>query len=359
MIEKMNYKNIREIRLKKNGLINHFPDIEVCVKNLFGIQCQYQMYGFISLFNRVENLTMHEIVCNDNLIKAWGQRTTLHIYHRHEWEKINILYLRRKNWVDKYCRELSIDVKEILYDISNFMSKCKFATKREIESSINNIYKKELMQWGGVLILATLNGILCGCIDEPDKKIYMFNEENEENIELDYHEILCEMIKRYFLFYGPASKKDFSHWSGFSIGEFDGEFKRIKELFDFFILDGVKYYYLKEDKELLEQKDEINIDYPIILGKFDPLLVSYKNKEWILDGMQSDIIWREAGQIEGVIVNRKGVLATWRYKICGNSIIFTVVLTNRITKRERNKLEIKFSQLAKFMGKERYMVSIN
>ena len=91
MTNDITYKALREMRLLNNGLIDLFDNNDICIKSLFGIQCQYQMYGLISLFCRVKNLEISHVMNNKNLVKIWGMRTTLHIMHKQDWLALNIV----------------------------------------------------------------------------------------------------------------------------------------------------------------------------------------------------------------------------------------------------------------------------
>ncbi len=41
---------------------------------------------------------------------------------------------------------------------------------------------------------------------------------------------------------------------------------------------------------------------PLLLGKFDPLFVSYAKKNWLASEKETSLIWRTAGQIEAVLI---------------------------------------------------------
>lgn len=352
MINNISYKSLREMRLLNNGVIHKFDNIDICVKSLYGIQCQYQMYGLISFFNRVNNIQIYNIVNNENLVKVWGMRTTLHIMHKWDWLALNVVYLDNNTWVDKMCERLSLDSSLVLDEILNFIKVHKSATKKEIENSLKYECRKELMQWGGVLILCTLQGFLYGVLSEKDEKRYVYNVQNNSEI-ANYSDVISDMLKRYFTFYGPASKMDFSHWAGLPLKAFETEFYRLENSLNNFILDGITYYYTNSAKIL--KKDQLsNIEYPIVLGKFDPLLVCYENKRWILDNLDANIVWGTAGQIEGVILGTQGILATWRYKMVRYKIFYYIKQVKDITLSEKKQLNIKFKQLTDFMRHDKY-----
>lgn len=338
--------DLQKLRLYNNGLIDKFKNVDDCVKSLIGIQCQYQVYALISIYNRMG--IEYNIFLDENLIKSWGQRTTLHIYHKSDYNLVSDTYCEIDNWVYKYFKLLKIDYQKYLAPIITFLNdndNCMIE-KSKIQSMIPNYKSKEVMEWSGLLILATYHKILYGILNVEDKKIYVKADINNNS-----NKAISNFIYRYFKFYGPATIQDFLHWSGL-------KYKNIRQYLDeyickakYFWINNKKYYY-----ENLPDIKETKIDYPIILGKFDPLLISYDDKEWILNGIDKSFIWKPAGQVEGVILFSKGLKGTWHYKIKKNKIIFEVKEINCFTKIERGKLEKKFADLGKNIFDKEIMV---
>lgn len=333
-----NYSNLdlQKLRSYNNGLIDKFESADMCVESLIGIQCQYQNYALISIYNRTNYKC--NIFSNNNLIKSWGQRTTLHIYHKNDYNLISDLYRQSDNWVYKYAKHLKIDYSKYLNSITDFFyeNNKKTIEKLEIQNIIPKYKSKEIMAWSGLLILATYHKVLYGILNEEDKKLY------KQNDIVDSKKINSDLIYRYFKYYGPATRQDFLHWSGLKYKEIKEDLDKYIKKAKYLSIDKKKYYY-----ESLPDSKEVKISYPIILGKFDPLLISYSDKEWILNGKNKTLIWKAAGQIEGVILFSKGLKGTWHYSLKGNKIIFEINEISPLTKGEKNRLEKKFVEIGK------------
>lgn len=333
-----NYSNLdlQKLRLYNNGLIDKFESADMCIESLIGIQCQYQNYALISIYNRTNYKC--NIFSNNNLIKSWGQRTTLHIYHKNDYNLISDLYRQSDNWVYKYAKHLKIDYSKYLNSITDFFyeNNKKTIEKLEIQNIIPKYKSKEIMAWSGLLILATYHKVLYGILNEEDKKLY------KQNDIVDSKKINSDLIYRYFKYYGPATRQDFLHWSGLKYKEIKEDLDKYIKKAKYLSIDKKKYYY-----ESLPDSKEVKISYPIILGKFDPLLISYSDKEWILNGKNKTLIWKAAGQIEGVILFSKGLKGTWHYSLKGNKIIFEINEISPLTKGEKNRLEKKFVEIGK------------
>ena len=339
--------DIQKMRLINNGVLNKFTNVEDCIISLLGIQSQYYNYALISLFNRVEKLDLNYLPKNENIIKSWGQRTTVHLYHKKDYNMISSLYVDKFNWIKKYAKHLNVNLSEYLELINSYMKENSVATKNELEKILPEEYRKDIMQWSGLLIEATYQKIIYGIVNDKDEKIYKKNDivENDFNI--------YDLIERYFKYYGPATIKDFLHWSGLRKQDVDEYLRLFVSVYYYIDLNGEKYYYVDELPDIKKYKTN---DY-IVLGKFDPLLVSYSNKKWILNDYDSKVIWKEAGQIEGVILNNKGIIGIWHYVFKNNKVVFNVKLLKDDNSINKDKIEKRLKRIAKFLKKQELIIN--
>ncbi len=337
--------DIQKMRLINNGVLNKFENVDDCVISLLGIQSQYYNYALISLYNRVKKMNLNCLSKNKNIIKSWGQRTTLHLYHKKDYNMISSLYADKYNWIKKYAKGLDINLNEYLDLINNYMKKKGIATKNEIENILPEKYRKDIMQWSGLLIEATYQKLIYGIINDKDEKIYKINDIAENDFDIN------DLFERYFKYYGPATISDFLHWSGFRKCDIANEINNFISNKHYINFEEEKYYYIGKLPNIKQYK----CDNYIALGKFDPLLVSYNNKKWILDNYDSRFIWKKAGQIEGVIINGKGIIGTWHYILKNNKVIFNVNLLNNNI--DENKLEKSFKLIVKFLNCKDFLIN--
>ena len=193
-----NYSNLdlQKLRLYNNGLIDKFESADMCVESLIGIQCQYQNYALISIYNRTNYKC--NIFSNNNLIKSWGQRTTLHIYHKNDYNLISDLYRQSDNWVYKYAKHLKIDYSKYLNSITDFFyeNNKKTIEKLDIQNIIPKYKSKDIMAWSGLLILATYHKVLYGILNEEDKKHEIRYDEITEKICTEMGTTACNQAKK-------------------------------------------------------------------------------------------------------------------------------------------------------------------
>ena len=141
------------------------------------------------------------------------------------------------------------------------------------------------------------------------------------------------------------------HWSGLKKADIEEELNTFVSTNYYFEFNNEKYYYTEKMNDMSKYK--IN-DY-IALGKFDPLLISYKNKEWILGEHDSKVIWKEAGQIEGIIISNKGIVATWHYTLKSSKVIFNVKLLENDIKE--SKIEKALKSIAIFLKRKDFEIN--
>ncbi|MBF2514278.1 winged helix DNA-binding domain-containing protein [Listeria marthii] len=347
---------IAQNRLHNSGLLQtKFPTAEEATRALFGIQSQYQQFGEISLFNRVDNLTKENLQMTydkNELIKIWGQRMTVHMYTPDDWFYVHDVYANKNNWLRKHTESLGHDLDDLLAKMEELLLR-EDKVPKEAFAALFGDQAKELMTWGGVFIQGSLEGKLFCVPEAPKTRFYSHRTRIDSQSFEDWLNIernktgLETMIDCYFSAYGPATIQDFKHWSGLLNSDYMAILeKRLENYFCYIGEDG-KTYYSK-----IETHEELEMDTPLLLGKFDPLFVSYAKKNWLANEKETSLIWRIAGQIEAVLIINGQFIGTWRYKVTGNKIVFLFYLSKKLTKKSQKTVEIEAIKLAEFLHKD-------
>ena len=261
-------------------------------------------HAIINIFNRVENFQISNLdmyASSNKIIKVWGQRLTLHIFN-------------------------------IRTDI---ISAC-------------SMYPKDIFQWGGILIQATLNGKLYGKVSSDDKKIFM-HVSNLDNYKFEkYDNYMQDLILRYVKGYAPISLKDFKHWNGLKEYEFIDEFNKLSSKLVKLKVGKEEYYLDKLDYEKYKYITLKNNRKLKLLGKFDNLLLAYFNKEWIIEKHFIKKVWGKAGQVEALILYNNKIIGTWRYKIINYKINFDIFLFYNFKEEIINQIYKETERIAVF-----------
>lgn len=353
----LSLENIKYLRFYNSGLINRFSNPYECAKALIGIQCQYFNSSTISIFNRTENESITskgitEQIQKGDLIESWGQRATLHIYCKEDWQKISGTFKNQMNWVTKHYTELGIDIEREMSKIEDIIKSESHLSKLDI---INRGVNPELIcNWGGLLIQLSLDGKLC--IANNENKIRYIHRSKSSCSQEPFgndKSYVKELMLRYFKTYGPATLSDFSHWSKFKRVEIIDDFNDIINDLESIQHNNKKYYI---SKDLIAQLPEnhlqnLKLDGIYLLSKFDPLLISYKDKSIFVETKFKSLVWGKAGQIEATIFKDGSVIATWRYRTSNQYIHFMVYLIKKINSKDKKVIIQKLHEIADFMEK--------
>ncbi len=356
MMRVLSNSEIAQSRLSNSGLLHmKFSSAPVASRALFGIQSQYQQFGEISLFNRVNDLTKADLQQDydkKRLIKIWGQRMTVHMYTPSDWFFIHNVYASRNNWIKKHTGTLGRDLETLLEEMEQLLLSEEKIPK-EAFAKLFGEQAKDLMIWGGVFIQGSLDGKLF-CVPESPKTRYYshrywIDSETEESwLSTPRQQTGIEaMIDRYFTAYGPATVHDFKHWAGLPNFEFQSTLDKILPTYFCYIGEDGKNYYSKTEIVPVPEQEK-----PILLGKFDPLFVSYGKKNWLANEKETSLIWRSAGHIEAVLILNGHFYGTWRYKITGNRIVFHFYLSKKLFKKDQKQVEQQAMKLAAFLCKD-------
>ena len=362
----MTKEKIIYMRLLINCLLRPFDSVQSCIYNLIGIQSQHQQFGEISIFNRTDPAadqnTLKNLYSSYEIIKTWGQRTTVHMYSIKDWTNISDIFFGNIPVVNKCRNENPEEFDHLLSLLDEKGEKMKILSKKDIltitEKSSNHFSFDNNGLMYTLIIQSALSGILFGLPEMPHTKSFIhYNNVNMKKWEFNNDqqtETLKNILLRYFTFYSPATLADFCHWSGLKKSFVESVFNEIKGSLEEFSFDNKKYYLPKNDEDYLSLKDSSSFDdnkEVLLLGKFDPLFVCYRHKDWIATPAQEKEVWRTSAIIESVLLIGNRLSGTWRYETKGKNMNFNFFMFEKISVSEKKKITKKAENLALFQNK--------
>lgn len=359
---KLAREDIFHTRLSKSGLITPFNCVQECTKALFGIQSQYQQFSEISLFNRVKEITpgdLDQFFRSYDIIKLWGQRSTVHLYCKEDWKYISKIYGERNNFVVTFFKDDSTALKKGLKAIEKEALQgriSKKTVKAILDKEIPHI-QNEYRDYG-FLLKSTLDGILFALPEKPHTKhffhrSFLFAEKDMiEWNKITQKEALSQLLERYFKAYGPASFKDFLHWSGLKKNEVHEAFQNIRSQLTSFDYNGNELFLFKEDPHLAALTPSSKKHIVRLLGKFDPLFVCYADKTWAMPAEAFKHVWRPAAHVESVLIVGDEAAGTWRYALSGRQISYEIHSFKKISLDDKKQIRKEAEKLAAFLSKD-------
>ncbi len=356
MIEK---NKINRFRLLKNGLVKKFPDITSCLFSLNGIQAQILSASYLSIFNRVENIKSEDIdkalTLDHSIIRVWAYRSTLHLINSCNWDLISSALIEDHSWFkDKInksnCRD---EYLEISHDIRDFISKHVIFSRSDLKVCFKNPDKYDfyISSWGGLLIDLSQKGFICHA--PINKKINFVSRSNWlPNLKFNSFDLVqanITLLRNYIKSYGPVEVGDFAFWRGINKSQAAEYFNLISDELYKICYNNKIYYISKKDKYIYSNFDDTHNSI-LLLYKFDPILLAYKDKFNMIDPMNYKNIWQIAGHIEGVILNSGFIIGRWNYKKTKPDIIFQYDFFYKVSDSIIEQVVNKSLDIIKFLG---------
>lgn len=145
---------------------------------------------------------------------------------------------------------------------------------------------------------------------------------------LKYEDALKQIIRRYFTCYGPATVYDLLHWLGFSTSKTAyTELETLCYQMNSLVQYAPGLWGTKTNLTTLINLDAESIleDNIFFLGKFDPLLLAYSDKSWLVEEKYNNIIWRKAGHVSGTVIVNGSACATWNTELKKDCIKVSII----------------------------------
>lgn len=316
------------VRLYNSCVLNPQDSFNRISALLFGVQSQVFSASAIAFAVRTKDLNFEQLkqdLDSLELVRLWGLRTTIHIYHSNDWNALLSFVSQKDNWYKNKMKRAGIDIDDNVKKALESIRDIDYFNRTTLIKL--GIDAEQIGPWGDLLIELNNRGY-----------IFHYNIPNNffgntqvvlgKKIEVPKwsDDLKKELIFRFFHAYAPATIRDFSHWCGITIHEAEEYFQLIKNRMTTIMCGNKEYYIEVEQKEAYKC---IYLNYHddaiyILLPKFDPLLLAYHDKSWIVENQFMSRVWRVAGHVDGVVLQYGKAIATWRYKIKAKKMYFEV-----------------------------------
>ena len=327
---KLSEEQIRWFRLRRNGLVDPFASPEAAVGALAGVQAQILTASMLALWNRSaagadgEAAVAARLFEGRTLLRLWGQRHTLHLYAREDWPTLYAAFSGRRTWWERQtARDPTLDLaayREGVARVATLMRERGTLSRKELRASGIPLPDALLSPWGGVFAELVRLGEACHARWDGGEARYAHRGHWLPDFAWSpptMEAANIELTRRFFRCYGPASAGDFFYWRGVAAGAAWGWLRALEgELVE---VDGERRLLAwKEDLPDLFAEPPEREAWPVrMLGRFDPMLLAHRVKDWIVAPAYYSRVWRPAGHIEAVVLEHGQAVGTWRYDRIG------------------------------------------
>lgn len=341
--------NLINSRLNNSLLTNKKNTIESVLSHVLGVQAQYPNYSKINIINRIHEKyhgNFHKKLNEPDTILAWGVRQTVHFYRKKDWLNLALLLEDQEDWPDKSLTKKGYSVSNELAHLEALFTRENPLKKQIIQDHFKEHWN-DLFHWSALFLKASRSGNLYFKLKENRKHYYWYSFEEKSSLNKEITEL--NLLKHYFSAYGPATKADAAHFFGVSQRFFTLSFEQYFKTAD---INGTLYYYVEPTP--LEEIPKI-----LLLGKFDPLLLAYKDKRWLVSEEEAPLIWRKAAQVEAILLLNGKFSGTWRYKTYGTKVEFNFFLQQSIDTKTKRSIEEQLFPFAYVLRKELHSVNFH
>jgi len=342
-----------------NQQINHskLKRPEQVLSWLGAIQGQDYTGAKWSIGLRLPNATDIDIehaFANKKILRTWLMRGTLHIVSAEDIEWMRALVAPKiiKGNARRY-KELELD-EPTLFKSSDFIVKVLQDKKTVNRSELLAALEKNGISTKGqraayMLQRASYDGLVCQINSVRSSANYILMEKSVTGgINLDRHEAVAELTKRYFRSRGPATIQDFVWWSGLTVAEAKAGLEVNKSLFCQEIIEG-QTYWLPNESQTLKSGNHSTFFLP----GFDEFLLAYKVRSASLDPKYSNN-WCPGnnGMFFPFIVVDGQVTGIWKRAFKKNAVIIEITSFDIHKQMDVNSINTAIKKFCRFIDME-------
>jgi hypothetical protein len=327
-------EQIRWFRQRRSGLVAPFGTPEDAAAALGGVQAQILSAAMLALWNRSATGAKSaealggRLFDERTLVRLWGQRHTLHLYASADWPIIHATFAQRRTWWERQAA-LGKDIDLAAHhqgvaQVGVLLKRHGTLSRKQLRASGLDLPPALLSPWGGVFAELVRIGVACLARWEGGEARYAHREHWLPGLAWTAPtaaEARAGLARRYFACYGPASLADFAYWLGLTgATTLRGSDAWREQLVPVAAetSGGRKLFVLAADLPSLLEAPPVPEKWPVrLLGRFDPLLLAHRDKDWVVPAKYYSRVWRPAGHIEGVVLDQGQAVATWRYDRIG------------------------------------------
>ena len=336
----MKQKAATILRLNGQGLIEPLNHAEDCVRRCVGIQTQYSQSLPIAVAARTmpkpPEWFAKALEIGGPLRKTWTMRWSLHTVHEDDIPLLVSALGRRfhERFVTQTTKHFGISPADLRKREEKVWKAIREhpLTRKQLHERVTELKGLPGAGWGwdvaglayeGRLYISSHHGATTFVAVEPPKLL---------------EEVFAqgELLKRYLKAFQPATRLDMQRWSGLHLSSIDSALEAIANDIEWIRLEeGKDRFAILRGAEEAEQKAQ-SVQ---LLAKFDPYVMSHKDKSLYLSDRDYAKVFRPAGQVEACVLMDGVICGTWRAERKGKHMTVRVETFRGFSKRVRERVE--------------------
>jgi len=312
-------------RLSQQGLLTNDAPIMRPFTQVVGIQAQNQRVAelTVALQTPAGMAELTRLYQTRQLVRAWGQRWTLHLYAAADWQLM--VNARQGERLPKaYFVGQSEQVHAVADEVATVLqqrdlSKADYlACVAELVPDLN---RSRNFDYAVLQVLeAQGRAVMQG---QPGQSQFHLFRPNFTRV--DQQVATQELIRRYLTGFGPATLADFVKWSGVKIGKARPAWRVVEPELTPVTVAGETLWVMQSvsTQRLREITAEV-ADRTLIAPRFSSLMTGYQQRAWLVDPALQSKMWTVNGILMAPIIANGQLVGHWNYQISGKRLRFTV-----------------------------------
>lgn len=351
---------IHALRLRRHHLLEHeHSDPPTLCRDLCGVQAQVMSAAHLQLWARNHSLTRpaieHALWNTRSLVKTFLMRRTLHLIPADDFP-LYITALKRSRVSAalaimarlKISRDEASDLTALILQALSAGPLGQAAIRAAVRPKVSKRVRDWMSKVWSIISLPAAEGLVCYGPGEGNQATFIRTDQwLPKQKAIDEARAKCELLRRYLHAYGPATLKDFAHWSGMSMPEV----REVAPLVQNEVEDAGGLLLLRNDVTVLKNMapDSSSVH---LLPNFDVYLLAHATKDHFLDPTFYKRVYRNQGWISPVLLIDGKIAGVWRYDLAGKRLTVTVEPFQAIARNSRRKIEQQAEALAQFFGRQ-------
>lgn len=293
------------------------------VARIGGVQAQVMAAAEAALHARVDKLPpdqMQTALWHDRtLIKTWVMRGTLHLIRAVDLALFAAAKqahpAKRPPSYYRYHGVTPAELDAIIEHVPAVLSDTPI-TREQLADAVSarankpNLRAVLLSGWGALLKPSAARGDLCFGPNQGQNVTFVQPDQwIGRTDQIDPHDALQTVARRYLAAYGPATADDFARWWGVDAAKGKQVFRALGDLITAVAVDGWLAWALTDTIDQIEA--QATADLIRLLPAFDPYTIALLRQPGVLDPLHVKRVSRAQGWIAPVVVRGGRIVGVW------------------------------------------------
>jgi hypothetical protein len=354
-------KDIAGFRLRRHHLLEaHACDAVKLAGDVCGLQAQLMAAAVLQAWTRQHGITRAEIESSlwqkRSLIKTSLMRQTLHLVPADELPLyIAALKSSRISAVLRIMSRFKISVAEaddltgLIVDTLSGGPLGRAAIMAAVRPKVSRRVRAWMDKVWSIVRIPIFEGLVCYGPGENNETTFIRVEQWLGNRipSVPEEQARMALLRRYLRTYGPATIKDFAHWSGMRAAEVRPLPERLRDELAEVEIAGNQCLLLRDDLKNLREGTPAQISVRL-LPHFDPYLLAHREKDHLVEARHYKLVYRNQGWISPVVLVSGSIAGVWQYKKQGKKLQVTIEPFGKLSRQVRSAIGREAECLADF-----------